>query len=48
MLFKNCKEILEYDNRSISGIYTIDIDGTGALPAMDCYCDITTDGGGWT
>jgi len=46
--FKNCKEILEYDNSSTSGIYAIDIDGSGALPLMDCYCDMTKDGGGWT
>jgi len=46
--FKNCKEILEYDNSSTSGIYAIDIDGSGALPLMDCYCDMATDGGGWT
>jgi hypothetical protein len=45
---KSCKEILNFYPMSPSGQYTIDPDGNGALPATSCYCDMTTDGGGWT
>jgi hypothetical protein len=48
-LFKSCKEILTNKASAVSGVYNIDPDGaTGALPGTSCYCDMTTDGGGWT
>ena len=41
---KNCVE-LYYSGQRISGVYTIDPDGSGAF---NVYCDHTTSGGGWT
>lgn len=48
-VFKSCKEILYNFPNAASGVYVIDPDGTaGAQPTTNCYCDMTTDGGGWT
>ena len=46
--FKNCKEIIYYYPMSPSGVYTIDPDGADSAAPTSCYCDMVTDGGGWT
>ncbi len=45
---RSCKDIITFFPLSESGLYTIDPDGAGTLPPITCYCDMTTDGGGWT
>ncbi len=47
-LFKSCNEILVNNPNATSGVYKIDPDGPGGKPTSNCYCDMTTDGGGWT
>jgi F5/8 type C domain/Fibrinogen beta and gamma chains, C-terminal globular domain len=48
-IFKSCNEIKTNFPNATDGVYVIDSDGTaGAQPATTCYCDMTTDGGGWT
>lgn len=45
---RDCKQILAQNPSATDGVYQIDPDGTGAMAAFDCYCDMNTDGGGWT
>ncbi|MCX6355144.1 MAG: fibrinogen-like YCDxxxxGGGW domain-containing protein [Candidatus Aureabacteria bacterium] len=44
----SCKAILTATPLSGDGAYTIDPDGAGGNPSFSAYCDMTTDGGGWT
>ena len=47
-IFNSCKEILDNNYSIGDGIYQIDVDGIGGQGALNTYCDMTTDGGGWT
>ena len=43
-----CATVLAANPSSLSGLYTLDIDGAGPEAARAYYCDMTTNGGGWT
>jgi len=43
----SCLSILTNDPGAADGVYSIDPDGVGPMSAVDVYCDMTTDGGGW-
>lgn len=43
-----CLDIHIVDPTAPSGTYELDVDGAGPLPAFLAYCDMDTDGGGWT
>nr|VFJ48758.1 MAG: Fibrinogen beta and gamma chains, C-terminal globular domain [Candidatus Kentron sp. FW]VFJ58857.1 MAG: Fibrinogen beta and gamma chains, C-terminal globular domain [Candidatus Kentron sp. FW] len=44
----SCNAIKDSDPSATSGVYEIDSDGEGAIAPFDVYCDMVTDGGGWT
>lgn len=44
----SCKAIKTATPSATDGMYTIDPDGTGAFAPLSVFCDMTTDGGGYT
>jgi cysteine-rich repeat protein len=44
----SCKQLKTGLPMTPSGVYTLDTDGDGPRQPFDVYCDMSTDGGGWT
>lgn len=44
----SCQAYLQQFPTAQSGWYTLDVDGAGAANPTSYYCDMTSDGGGWT
>lgn len=48
VLPKSCKAILDLGLSQGEGVYAIDADGVGPAMSADVWCDMQTDGGGYT
>lgn len=46
--YKSCAALLASNPGTPSGWHTLDVDGPGPVPEQLYYCDMTSDGGGWT
>jgi hypothetical protein len=44
----SCLALLQAGRAQGDGIYSLDLDGAGPLAPFDVYCDMSTNGGGWT
>jgi len=47
-IYASCKAIKTAVPSASDGLYTIDPDGSGGNAPFQTYCDMITDGGGWT
>lgn len=45
---RSCAALLASQPGTPSGWYTLDVDGSGPAAAQQYFCDMTSDGGGWT
>lgn len=45
---RSCKDYLANNPGASSGWYNLDVDGAGPAASSSYYCDMVSDGGGWT